>query len=111
MRILSVFSHGNEIAIRNTILGKEKVFYNDREVSGKYSFFGATHTFEIQEGPDWVEYIVKVGYNNLGVSANVWRNGEMLVRGLAKECASSSSPPKRTTNSSSNTGSYHHDLV
>ena len=35
MRILSVFSHGNEIAIRNTIWGKEKVFYNDREVSGK----------------------------------------------------------------------------
>jgi hypothetical protein len=110
MRILSVFSHGNEIAIRNTIWGKEKVFYNDREVSGKYSFFGATHTFEVQEGPDLVEYVVKVGYNNLGVSANVWRNGEMLVRGLAKECASTS-PPKRTTNRSYDTAGYHHDLV
>ncbi|MGH1433231.1 MAG: hypothetical protein ACRBG0_02110 [Lewinella sp.] len=110
MRILSVFSHGNEIAIRNTILGKEKVFYNDREVSGKYSFFGATHTFEIQEGPDWVEYIVKVGYNNLGVSANVWRNGEMLVRGLASSCASPI-PPKRQTNRPQDTTNYHHDLV
>ena len=110
MRILSVFSHGNEIAIRNTILGKEKVFYNDREVSGKYSFFGATHTFEIQEDSDWVEYVVKVGYNNLGVSANVWRNGEMLVRGLASDCVSSQLP-KRSSNQPQNTTGYHHDLV
>lgn len=110
MRILSVFSQGNEIAIRNTIWGKEKVFYNDREVSGKYSFFGATHTFEVQEGPDWVAYTVKVGYNNLGVSANVWRNGELLVRGLAMGCTNSQ-PPKRTTNRPQNTTNYHRDLV
>ena len=110
MRILSVFSHGNEIAIRNTIWGKEKVFYNDRVVSGKYSFFGATHTFEVQEGPDWVTYIVKVGYNNLGVSANVWRNGELLVRGLATECTGSHSP-ERTSNRADSISGYHHDLV
>lgn len=110
MKILSVFSNGNEIAIRNTIWGTEKIFYNHKEVSSKYSFFGAVHHFEVQEDRNWVTYVIKVGFNNLGVSANVWRDGQPLAKGL---CASYEScrPRQESSRSTSHGSTYHQDLV
>lgn len=115
MKILSVFSGGNEITIRNTIWGQEKIFYNHREVSSKYSFFGAVHTFEVYEGTDLVEYIVKIGFNNLGVSANIWRNGEVVLAGL-NATYRDVAEHKRSSGARSHgydrpRSSYHQDLV
>ena len=108
MKILSVFSNGNEITLRNTMWGQEKIFYNRREVSTKYSLLGAVHVFDVYEGTDLVEYVVKVGYNNLGVSANIWRDGEPILSGLCTtyESCRPERPPTR-----SDPRSYHRDLV
>lgn len=112
MKILSVFSQDNEISIRQNSWGKEKVYYNGQEVSGKYSFFGAVHSFEVQEGRDFVEYVIKIGFNGWGVGANVWRNGKPLSLGL-RTSYDKCKPVKRwLPPSNSNSGSsYHNDLV
>ena len=112
MKILSVFSNGNEIAIRNNMLGQEIILYNGTEMYRKATFFGGTHVFEVREGSESVEYLIKIGYNSWGLSMNVWRNGEPIVKGLGatyERCRPErrqNIPPPASTNSS-----YHHDLV
>ena len=112
MKILSVFTNGNEIAIRNNLWGQEIILYNNTEVSRKSSLFGATHCFEVWEERELVEYVVKLGFNVHGVSMNVWRNGEFIVKGLGatyERCQPSyrhDLPPP-----AGSSPSYHRDLV
>lgn len=112
MKVLSVFHNGNEITIRNNMLGQEIILYNGTEMCRKASLFGRTHCFEVQEGHEFVEYLIKIGYNAWGLSMNVWRNGEPIVKGLGatyERCRPErrhQMPPPADSNRS-----YHHDLV
>lgn len=40
------------------------------------------YVFEVCEGLELVEYLIKIGYNFWGFSMNVWCNGEFIVKGL-----------------------------
>ena len=110
MKILSVFSNGNEIAIHNNHLGRETIFYNGTQVSKKFSMLGTVHHFDVQEGHEWIEFVIKVGYNSWGaVSANVWRNGEPILMSL--RATYESCRPQTATRVSTTGSSYHQDLV
>ena len=112
MKLLSVFSNGNEISIRYNFWAQEVIRYNGVEVSRKSSVFGATHWFEVQENRELIEYVIKLGINFGGTSMNVWRNGEAIVKGLGatyERCRPShrhSLPPP-----AGSSPSYHRDLV
>jgi len=82
MKLFSVFHNGNEISLHNSIWGVESIRYNGRKMSSEFSFWGAFHQFMVHEGEEEVDYEVKVGFNCYGVSANIWRNGELIMEGL-----------------------------
>ncbi len=110
MKILSVFSNGNEIAIHNNLLGRDTIFYNGTQVSRKFSLLGAVHHFDVQEGQEWVNYVINVGYNTHGgISANVWRNGEPIL--ITLRATYESCRPKTETRVSTSGSNYHRDLV
>lgn len=111
MKVLSIFSHGNEIAIRNNLLGQEIILYNGNELSRKFSVFGRTHAFDVHEEHEPVEYVIKLGYNAWGLSVNVWRNGEPLVKGLRATYEDCRPKRQRLISPTGPRPSYHHDLV
>jgi len=83
MKVFSVFHHGNEITIHNNLMGVESICYNDVQQSRKYSTFGGTHTFSIQDVDGFTDdFVVEIGYGWWGVTCNVWCNNEPLFIGL-----------------------------
>jgi len=85
MRIFAVFAGDNEISVHNNFWnGVETVRYNGEEVSSKFSWFGATHRFSVEEDGQIVDYDVEVGFTLNGVSANVWRNDRPIMIGLRR---------------------------
>ncbi|MEZ4984018.1 MAG: hypothetical protein R2795_03095 [Saprospiraceae bacterium] len=110
MKLLSVFYNGNEIAIHNDWWGVETITYNGVEVSRKFSCWGATQRFFIDEEDEKVEYVVKVGFGIWGITANIWRNQVPLLQGLRGKYprAKNTGVSRSTTHSNA---SYFHDLV
>lgn len=54
-----IHSGKNKIELKNNLLGKETILYNDKEVSTKSSVGGAIHTFKAEEDGDDVVYEVE----------------------------------------------------
>ena len=53
------------------------------EVSSKYSFLGAAHTFSVYEGGTLVDYTVEIGLAMMiGIGFNIYRDGEPLMESL-----------------------------
>lgn len=42
-------------------MGKEKILYDGKEVSNKWSMLGTTHIFRVNEDGDEIQYEVKIG--------------------------------------------------
>ena len=49
MKYTEIKINQNKIEFHNSILGVEKIMFNGKEVSKKFSFLGTTHNFEIEE--------------------------------------------------------------
>ena len=64
----------------STLTGKEIVRYDGAIVSSKRSILGATHTFEVDEKGEPVQYEIAIGTRWHGFSATctILRNGELL---------------------------------
>jgi hypothetical protein len=85
MRLFAVFAGDNEISVHNNYWnGVETVRYNGEKVSSKFSWFGATHHFTVEEDGELVDYEVEVGFTLNGVSANVWRNNSPIMIGIKR---------------------------
>lgn len=82
MKLFSVFYDGNEISIHNTIWGVESVLYNGQKMTSEFSWWGTHHFFTVREDGYEVDYEVKVGFNMYGISANIYRNGDVIMKGL-----------------------------
>lgn len=74
----TVISNGHKIEIKGW--GKEKVFYDGKEVSSKYSMTGTTHIFRITEDGEEVQYEIMIGSHWHGLSwwCEVRRKGEII---------------------------------
>jgi hypothetical protein len=76
--MLVVMHKNHKIEIK--MLGKEKIFYDGKEVSNKWSVTGATHVFRVTEDGEDVQYDVKIGIRWHGFSwwCEVRRKGEII---------------------------------
>jgi len=76
--MLVVMHKNHKIEIK--MLGKEKIFYDGKEVSNKWSVTGATHVFRVTEDGEDVQYDVKIGTRWHGFSwwCEVRRKGEII---------------------------------
>ena len=79
MKLMTIFQGENKIELHNSILGKETVYVNDREVSSKYSFWGTSHVFDVQEGNDLIEYELITGLGMYGVTVDLYREGYAVI--------------------------------
>lgn len=80
MKLLTFYSGDNEIRVHNdNWTGKEKVYYNDEEVSSKFSFFGAWHKFTVIEQGEEVKYVVNIKFGMWGLGFDVLRNDVPLM--------------------------------
>ena len=49
MKYTEIEINQNKIEFHNSILGVEKIIFNGKEVSKKFSFFGTAHNFKIEQ--------------------------------------------------------------
>ena len=78
----TIISNGHKIEVQESSpTALERVLYDGKEVSSKRAMFGATHTFNVQEGNEDVSYEVEVGVGNLlppRPYTTVRRNGRII---------------------------------
>ena len=76
--IKTVVFKGHKIEIEG--FGKEKVFYDGKEVSSKWSMTGATHIFRVIEDEEEVQYEVMIGtrWHGLSFWCEVRRKAEII---------------------------------
>lgn len=79
MKLLTLYHNGNTIEVHNTMSGKEKIYYNEEEVSEKWSMFGALHSFSVTEDGEEVDYKVTTALHINGIGCDIWRAGEPLL--------------------------------
>lgn len=80
MRYLTLNIADNlQLSIDNSMTGVETIFINDEEVSKKFSFWGATHTFTRKENDEEVDYKVKIGLSFTGIGYNIYRNDKPIL--------------------------------
>lgn len=85
MRYLTLnIADGLELSIDNSFSGVETIYLNDEEVSKKFSFWGAEHSFSRTENGENVDYTVKIGLNFTGIGYDISRNGEPIL--LSNTC-------------------------
>ena len=79
MKYVTLFHNGNQIEVHNSMMGKETIKYNGEVVSSKSSFFGAKHSFWVEEDGDHVEYKVLISFNwKIGIAFDIYRDEEPL---------------------------------
>jgi hypothetical protein len=78
MKVFSIFHDGNELAIHNNMLGVETIYFNGQEMSSKFSFWGETHLFAINNK----KYLVEIGFGWWGVACNIWIDNQPIFIGL-----------------------------
>lgn len=79
----SIVYAGHTIEVRTQdLLGRERVFYDGREVSSKLTMFRPTHIFSVVENKEQVDYevVTRARMITLGMSAwvEVKRNGKVI---------------------------------
>ena len=77
----TVFHQGHKIEVPGmSLMGREKVLYDGREVSSKVSMTGATHVFRVIENGEEVQYEVEIGTRWHGFTswATIRRNGVLI---------------------------------
>jgi hypothetical protein len=82
MRYLTYFTaQDHRIDIRNgAFSGVEKIYYDGKLVSSKWSLFGSKHSFEIIEDNETVLYEVYFEYKMLSrIGFDIFRNGKALL--------------------------------
>jgi hypothetical protein len=68
-----------EIDLLSLLSGKETVYYNEKIVSQKKSFWGSVHSFEVTENGVKAQYEIKVGMGfPMRATVVISRNGELL---------------------------------
>jgi len=58
--------------------GKEKVFYDGRNMSDKHTVTGGTHIFTVEEDSESIQYEVSFGFGLTSPSIEVRRNGIII---------------------------------
>lgn len=84
---MTIYQGENKIELHNSIWGKETIYVNNEEVSSKFSFFGTTHVFEVEESNEWIEYELKTGLGMYGVVVDMYRDGYPVIE--SSGCGSS----------------------
>ena len=80
MKLLTFYVGKHEIRVHNHVwTGKETVYYDDMVVSSKRSVLGTCHSFEVEEGGEWVRYLVNTKLGAWGLGIDVVRNNEPLM--------------------------------
>jgi len=65
----------------NMWTGHESIYVNGELVSKKWSFFGTSHHFEVEEADGWAAYKLMTGISLMGVTTSLKRNGVFLIEG------------------------------
>lgn len=81
MRYLTLYIDKTKIIeIHNSLLGNETIYYNEKEVSKKWSILGSKHEFDVTENGGQVKYKIEIGLRfTVGVSCNIYRNDEPIL--------------------------------
>ena len=74
----TVIHNGHRIDVSYTFWGKEKIFYDGKEVFNKFSVSGSTHVFKVTEHGREVEYEVAFKVDVWGSWCEVRCDGEMI---------------------------------
>ncbi len=74
----TIISNGHRVEIKGW--GKERIYYDGQEMSGKWSMMGSSHVFRVQEDGQEVQYEVAIGIRWHGCSywVEVRRSGELI---------------------------------
>lgn len=78
MKLITIYNAHNRIEIHNSIWGRETITVNDKVVSSKFSFFGATHKFTVSENDQDVSYSAKIRFG-FGLVVDIFRAGEPIL--------------------------------
>lgn len=79
MKIITVYSDNNILELHNSFLfGKETVKYNGKVVSSKYSLFGYTHSFSVDENGQKISFRVRFRFG-LPAAFDIFKNGEPII--------------------------------
>ena len=75
--ILKTLLHnGHRIDIKTW--GTEKVFYDGRQMTSKFTLLGGTHAFEIEENGERVTYEVEISAMGWSPCVKIRRNGILI---------------------------------
>lgn len=82
MKIFAVNIGRTNIEFHNNMwTGHESIYVNGERISKKWSIFGASHYFEVEEEDGWADYVLTTGIGMMGVSTSLSRNGVSIVEG------------------------------
>ena len=79
MKIITIYLNSNTMELHNSfLLGKETVKFNGEIMSSKYSLFGHTHRFSVDENGKEVSYSVRFR-SGLPAAVDILRDGEPFL--------------------------------
>lgn len=79
MKFTTIYLLENKIEISNSLFGNETVKVNDKIVSRKFSFTGATHEFKLLDQGNEVECKIKMGFGFNGVIFSLYLDNKAIV--------------------------------
>jgi|TARA_B110000037_G_C16815952_1_gene381627 hypothetical protein len=82
MKFTTIYLEENIIEIHNSFLGKETIKVNNEIVSEIRSFFGAEHSFKINENENITDCRIKIGFSLNGVVFNLYKNNKPIIISL-----------------------------
>ena len=86
MKFTTIYLEENIIEIHNSFLGKETIKVNNKIVSEIRSFFGAEHSFKINEDQNIADcriiIIIIIGFSLNGVVFNLYKNNKPIIISL-----------------------------
>ncbi|MEX0724185.1 MAG: hypothetical protein WD053_09910 [Gracilimonas sp.] len=86
MKFTTIQLGNNKIELFNSLLGKETVKVNGEIVSSRYSFFGAEHTFTVNEDGRDVDCSVKFGFGMNGIVFDLYKGGTPIIESEKSGC-------------------------
>jgi hypothetical protein len=82
MKFTTIYLEENIIEIHNSFLGKETIKVNNEIVSEISSFFGAEHSFKINENDNITDCRIIIGFSLNGVVFNLYKNNKPIIISL-----------------------------
>lgn len=78
-KITSVTLGETCIEFYNSLMGRETILVNGKQVSSKKSLWGTEHNFRIKESGQDVQYKLVTGLNSNGVAVSLYRDGIAVI--------------------------------